>query len=470
VKQKFKRNKSFDDSKSKTENAPRISDVVDVFEFPHKEWARMRFVGPLVSYGTHWIETKKKNGEKTSFPKQCLAYDPDTEERDSTKFCPWCAADDERIRFAPEFYSNAIIRDIEEDGPGKKNTDPTKKERKTGFKTKGSKSWTPVRAVRLTGGNVSTLKTLGGLNRHKSKKTGEKKAYPVSHEKYGCDVSIMLDKKEKSPGKKYTIQKGDPSPINEEQSEYLLYQIEDMIKPDSKEDAKKEYKRWLEKMGSKKKGKGDSDDDESDSDEDSDDLEEDDDEDDEPKSKNKSKASKKSKSKKSKDDDDEDEDDDEDDDLDDDEDDESSKSKSKKGKKSSKDEDDDDDEDEDDEPKSKKSKGKSNKSSSDDEDDLEDDEDLDDDDDDEDDEPKSKKSGGKGKSKKSSKKDEDEDDDDDLDDDDELDDDEEEEEKPKKKGKGKKADEKSKKSKSKKSKDDEDDEDEDDDDDDDDDD
>ena len=487
MKQKFKSQKSFDDVKGSSDKEPRVEDLVDLYKFPAKQWVQVRFVGPLVSYGRHWIETKKLDGSKTKFPKTCLSYDPETEEHDSTKACPWCDAEDARISFGPEFYQNAIIREIEEDGPSKKAAKQSKSEGKTGIKDRGSKAWTPVRVVRLTGSMIREIKKLGGLNRHKNKKTGEKKAFSVSHVKYGCDISIQYDPDEKVTSKKYSFQKGDASALSEEQQEYLMYQIEDMMHPDKKKDAQEDMKRWLEKMGKKKSKGKDSDDDDSDDDEDdSDDDDDDDDEDEKPKGKSKSKGKDKKKAK-SKDDDDEDDDDlpEEDDDDEDEDEDEKPKGKSKKSKsKKSDDEDEDDDdlddeddsdsdddEDEDEKPKGKsKSKGKdkkkAKKSSKDDDDDLDDEDELDDDDsdgddddtdgddDDEDEKPKGK--GKKGKDKKKAKKSDDDDEDDDLDDDLDDDDDEDEDEKPKGKSKSKGKDKKKAKSK-KKSKSDEDD-------------
>ncbi len=439
MKQKFKSTKSFDDVKGSDAKEPRIEELVDLYKFPGKQWVQVRFIGPLVSYGRHWIETKKADGSKTKFPKTCLAYDPETEEHDSTKTCPWCEASDDRVQFGAEYYTNAIIREIEEDGPGKKGINPSKTESKTGIKDRGSKTWTPVRVVKLTASMIREIKKLGGLNRHKDKKTGEKKAYSVSHPKYGCDISIQFDPNEKTASKKYTFQKGDPSPLSEEQQEYLVYQIEDMMKPDSKSEAQKDVKRWLEKMGKSKAKKSD---DEDDSDEDSDDdSDEDDDEDEDTSKKNKGKDKKGSKNKKpsKSDDDDDDEDDDdlpEEDEDDDDEDDEP-KGKNKKGKnKKSKSEDDEDDDLDDDEDEPKKSKGKSKKSK---DSDDEDDDDLDDDDelDDEEDKPKGKKGKDKKGSKKSKKSSDEDDDEDDLDDDSEDEDDDEPKKSKNKKSKSK---------------------------------
>lgn len=507
MKAQFKSNKTFEDAKSGNDRAPRVTDLVDVLQFPANEWVSLRFVGPTVSYGIHWIETLNKQQKKTSFPKVCLAYDDKTEELDSTRECPWCEADSEKIRFSPEYYSNAIVRSLQEEEPSKLK-EPTKKEAKTGFKEKGSKTWTPVRAVRLTRTLIRELKKLSSLNRAKDKKTGESKSFPLSHPKYGCDIQIMYDPNEKTPAKKYMVQKGERTALTSEEQEYLLWSIEGMQEPDSLKDSTKDFERWAEKMDdggkkNKKKGKGKDDEDEEDDDEDED-------EEDEPKKGKGKKGAPPKKGNKKKDDDDEDDDEDDEDDVSDDDDDEDEKpAKGKKGGKKSKASDDDDDEDDDDddedededEPKKGKgkkpaAKGKGKKSSKDDDDDDEDDDeddldeddedekpkkgakaskgkksskddddDEDDDEDDEDEKPTKKgKKPVKGKGKKSSKDDEDDEEDDedeDLDDDDE-------DEKPAKKGKGKKpAAKKGKKSKSDDD-DDEDDEDEDEDEDDDD--
>lgn len=428
-KAKFKTQKTFDDTKGGAGNkAPRVDELTDLLKLPPNEWITLRFVGPTVSYGIHWIKTKKQDGKETSFPAVCLSYDPETEETDSTRECPWCDAENELIRFGPEYYSNAIVRSLQEDEPSKKSK-PTEEEAESGFKKKGSKTWTPVRAVRLTRTLVRELKKLGALNRVKDKKSGETKAYPLSHPKYGCDINIMYDPNEKTPAKKYMVQKGERTALTEDEQEYLMQPIEDLQKPDSLKEANKSFERWAEKMdvGAKKNKKKSKDEDE---DDDSDD--EDEDEDEAPKGKGKkAPAAKKGKSK------DEDEDDEDSDDSDDDEDDEDDKpAKKKAGKKASKsddedeDEDDEDDEDEDDEPKSKKKPaGKKSKKDDDDEDDDEDE----DEDDDEDEKP-SKKSKAKSKGKKG------DDEDDDLDDED----DEDEDEKPKKGAKAAKGKKKSK--------------------------
>ena len=337
MKANFSSKKDVTQTKSNAEKAPRVDEIVDLLKLPSAEWVQLRFVGPVVAYGIHWIETVKKDGKTVAkFTKPCLSFDSETEEHDSTKSCPWCKAagdSEEKISTSKEYYSNVIVRTLQEDEPSKK-AKLSSKEQELGFKEKGSKAWTPVRAIRLTSSVVRELKKLSGLNRHVDKKTGEKKPFPLSHPKYGCDIEIMFDPNEKTPAKKYTIQKGDKSYVSEDEANYLMWNVETLMTPEEEDEALAEYKNWAKRNLSK-----------------------DDDEHDEPKAK-------KSKGKKAKD-----EDDDEDDDLDSDFDDEDDEPKAKKSKKSKVD---DEDDDEDDEPKAKKSK-KSKKSKVDDEDDDEDD-------------------------------------------------------------------------------------------------
>ena len=439
---KFKRNKSFGDTKDRREREPMVSDIVDLLELPSKKWVQVRFVGPICPYGRFWIESKGREGKPTKYPKTALSFDQDTEELDSSKKDPYRDLSEKfpkKVRFTREYYANVIVRELQEDEPAKRGK-PNDAEEESGFKQKGSKLWTPVRVVRLTSTLIDHLKKIKALNRHKNKKTGQKEAYEISDPRYGVDVQIMYDKDAPTAAQAYSVQKDEKSPLTEDERSYALWDIESLLKPESLSVAKEEVERW-------KRANKDLLEDDSDGDDDGDDGDDDDD-DDEPKSKKAGKKAKAGKAKKSKKSDDDD--DDEDDDLDDEDD----EPKSKKAKKSKKSDDDDDDfDDEDDEPKSKKAK-KSKKSDDDDDFDDEDDEDDEpkskskskksddddddddddfDDEDDEDDEPKSK---SKSKKAKKAKKSNDDDEDDDLDDD--LDDDEDEDDEPKSK-KAKKA-------------------------------
>src|SRR5471030_1847217 len=469
----------------------KITDKVQVYKFPEKKWVTFRLFGSIYTYGGYWMQYKSKEGKKGRFYTPAPSFNPETQQREASIYDPWrdllasqvdMKKEDQLGNFTKQGFMNGISRKMQKDAP-RKLPKIGKKEAKSGFKEKDSDSWTPVVPLRLTTSVLGKLKEQGALN--VVEKKGQSKAYPVTHEKYGCDVRIYYDSS-KAPADQYQVVISDKkTPLTEEELEYLKWDLSDLESAPSKEEVKADFENWAKRNGVKLKSKKSRDEDDED---------EEDDEDDEPKSK-KSKG-KKSKGKSKSDDDDEDEDDDdEDDDLDDDDEDDEPKAKKKKAKsKKSDDEDededdlddnddddlddDDDDDDDDDEPKKKKGKKKSKSDDDDDDDDLddddeedepkskkskkpakvkgkskskkdEDDEDDDLDDDDDEDEPKSKKSKDKVKGKKKSKSDDDEDDDedddlddddddeDDLDDDEDDDDDDDEDDEPKSKKKSK---------------------------------
>lgn len=427
----------------------RITDRIPLYKFPEKKWVTLRLFGAIFTTGGYWVKSKNKEGKKITFYVPSPSYNSETQQREAKVYDPWRdfeateEGNDRTIKFAKAGFMCAISRKAQKNAPAK-SPKPTATERKTGFKEMDSDTYTPWVPVRFPFSVIGKLKELKGINTVEVK--GETKAFPVTHQKYGCDVKILYDSS-KPPANQYEVQMGGRTKISEEELEALKYDLTDLETADDKEETKRNFERWAKANGIKTKKKARDDDDDEDEDlPDDDGDDEDEDEDDEPKSKKKSKIKAKTKGKsKSRDDEDDDDEDLDDIDLDDDEDDDEPKSKSKKSKskpKKSKSRDDDDededldDEEEEEEPKSK-SKKKSKKSKDDDLDDLDD---LDDDDDE--DEPKSKSK------KKSKSRDEDEEED--------LDDDEDEPKSKKKKVKGKA------KTKSKKSRDDEDDEEDDD--------
>jgi hypothetical protein len=427
--------KGFKGLKPKTGNKDslRLEELIDVHKFPDDKWLQLRFiekVDPLV-VKQHWIKILGgKDKREITIPRFCIAFDPlDPETPKEGITCPYCeisSGKDGAQRASEFFLINAIVRDIQEEEPAKK-AKYTKDEEKTGFKDMRSKSWTPVRVIRLPGTLVARIQELGETNIQKDKKTKEKAQYDASHPKYGFDVQIKY--KPKAAGTdKYSCDKvdGGCTPLSSEEKEYLVYKLDEALLDQagrmSQKGANEDFKR-MEIAG---------------------DIPDDDDDDDDDAPKGK-KSKKKGRSL---------DDDDEDDDI-------PSNKKSKKGKKPFEDDEDDEDEDDDDEDEKPKKSSKSSKSKVKDKKkskkSSKDDDDEDDDEDDEDEKPKkSSKSKVKEKAKSSKKKSS-------KDDDDDEDDEDDEDEKPKKSSKSKdKAKSKDKvKPKKKSSKDDDDDEDED---------
>lgn len=398
----------------------RESDIFEIFPLAKKangNWVSIRLLDTdLLPIKKHWIKIMggKDKDKEIKIPRLCVNFDPDNQGKPLRGMkCPYCGiahGNDESgapAQYDYKWYAQAIIRDEQAAAP-RKMPKLTKKELKTGKKEMGSESWTPVMCIPLTNSLAQKIKDLGERNIHtvKDKKSGKKskQAFQVNHPKYGCDIEIKYNAK-KAPAERYTIERGDPTPLKDFEKEYLTWdfdnweEIYDMLGRLNEADALTDFKK-MDVLGV---NPGDD--------------EDDDDEDDDGMSLGKKKKGGKADKKKrrSMDDDDDEDDDDED------EDDRPSKSKKSKPSKSKRllddDDEDDDDEDEDDRPSKKKKSSKDKKSSS-----------------------KDKKS-SKVKSKKSSK-DEDEDD---------------EDEKPKKKKKSSDKVKSSDKKKKKKSSDDDDD-------------
>lgn len=361
------------------------------------EFVSLRFMPtPILPMKRHWVQIRAgKEKKAVSIPIVCIAFDPDSDEplkdaKGKSIECPFCklphGKKEEGYPAQEEikYLANVIVRDIQENPP-RKLPEPTKAERKSGFKDIKSKTVTPVRVITVPPGVTRRLRDLGARNiPKKNSKTGAdgKTAYPVNDAKFGIDIDIRFNPKA-AGAEKYTVEKGNElTPLTKEERGYLVWDLDnwqslyDAMGRMTEAEAKEKLKR-LDVLGVDNED------------------EDDDDDDDEGGSRNLGKKGKKDKSGKSRriSDDDDDDDDDKksrrlgsksskskalskakakkkpkDDDDDDDDDDKkpsrlgSKKSKLKSGtSKKKKPKDDDDDDDDDDKP-SKKSKLKSGKS------------------------------------------------------------------------------------------------------------
>lgn len=417
-KEKRSRGKDWDEVPQLTEGK-KFDSELDFHNFSEDSHTQLRLVGKVFSVKLHWVPTIRKDGSRAQFPKLCLHNDEDAES------CPYC-----KIGLATNtrYFTNAIIRDLEESRPRKAKFDKNAR-----FKKKGDDNWTPIRVVSFPASVMQKILNFKSLT--KVKTSEGLKTYHVSDVKYGRDLNIMLDSSGTGSGR-YDVQREQVSALEGEERYYLQYDIDSVYDAiESEEEAiqviKSLYERGVFEGAVNREGKS---------------------------LVNISEVMKllgidgKKKSKKSYDEDDED-------DL----------PKKKKKKRYEEEEDDDvdfeeeeeeeeDEDEEEDTPRRKKSSKKKKRPVEDDEDDEEDD-DVDfeeEEEEDEDDEPRKNKSSKKSKKspRKQSSKDEDEDEDD-LDMDDDEEDEEEEEETPRKK----KSSKKSKKSSSNRSSKDEDDDD-----------
>lgn len=336
MKAQFKNSTGFEAAKPSVggrRETVKISDLVEMLEWPKKgKGVTVRLVGPIAGRGIHKIKVRKKDGNEVEIQKPCLAYNPKTDDKDSTVKCPYCKMPAELAKFSKLYFGNAIVRELQEDKPGKLKR-PTKGETETGFKEMDSDTWTPVRVVRIPSSLMLRIKQLGEKNIVKSK-TGDKKHFFPMHEKFGFDLDITFDKtlpaasmysadRTESPdGEKYSV-------LTEDEGNYLLWDTDQVYPAEDFEEAKKEAKSLQDRWGGGDKDEDDEDDEDDepksrkkplskakhvDEDEDDMDLDDEDDEDDAPKKSSKKPAAK---GKKPADDEDDDEDEDDSDDLDD---------------------------------------------------------------------------------------------------------------------------------------------------------
>jgi hypothetical protein len=228
--------------------APRIEELTQVLQFPPDEYVSLRLYGPLFSVVYIWFKLKTKEGKIVSIPKLCLDYDP-IEQKFVRDICPYRASG--KGRQAQVFYCNAIIRDIQENEP-RKLPKHTKFESKTrslvpGSKEKffvkelNSKSYTPMRLVRLTSTTAESIVKLSKLNPHKI--DGRKVYCNVADPKYGRDISILYNPNAQGT-KMYDVQMGDKAPIKKSEMSYLMQPFfTKAIEPASPKEAEKDFKQ-----------------------------------------------------------------------------------------------------------------------------------------------------------------------------------------------------------------------------------
>ena len=272
---KFTRTKARSIGQVKTksfDNVPYVKEVVDMVELTD-DFKELRILpNSAVTAGVHYLPLFNKEGEpvmskfnkkeQATKPVFCLAWDFENACPDPEKSCPYCEA---RLDLREETYVEVIDRDIQEQEPSKHR--PSKEETKTGVKRKdNSSSWTPIRVWRLNNTLIGRIQKLESLNKHKI--DGERQAVGVDDEEYGCDLHVSYtDNSKVPPTDRYQVQKGDHSPIEEDENEYLIWDVASAIAEkctNTEDQAQRDVDRYL------KFAKGVEADDESDDDEDGD--------------------------------------------------------------------------------------------------------------------------------------------------------------------------------------------------------
>lgn len=217
------------------EKLPRMEDLVDVLTLKEKAWTQVRILpGGVLSLGVHWVKTTNKDGKEISFKKLCLGWDSEQERSDVDK-CPYCSAPGVEGP-VQEYWVQVIDRYEQEQEPARKPK-PTEKERSTQHKDKDSRTWTPVKCLRMPPSLVRKIMQLEEINIVKGVRR------EVTDAQYGFDLQIYYDP-QAAGGDKYNVQKGDRSPLTDDEKDYLTWELnEKTLTPESYESAVAEVER-----------------------------------------------------------------------------------------------------------------------------------------------------------------------------------------------------------------------------------
>ena len=230
--------------------------IVDIYPYPSGKAVVLRLFGPVMSVGKYWVTTKKRDGKKGQFPIGCSSWDPMQGARDPNKDDPWRDYEqkeydegvpraEHKVRFTVEYFCNAIIRSLQERRP-RDIVPPSDEEAKTHFKNKDSDSWTPVRVVRLPLSVLDKVQKYKAMNVVRSKKTGRSATFDLTHEKFGCDITVMYD--EKAAGAmKYTVNKDSRTPLTEEEMNYLVWDLDQLYVEYDPDDMQQSFDGWFKR-------------------------------------------------------------------------------------------------------------------------------------------------------------------------------------------------------------------------------
>ena len=237
-------------------NRQRIEEAIDMVPLK-KDLSTLRPVGPLVAYAVWWITVKTKQGKEVSFPKVALGFNSETGEVDENVEDPYSELENTRLQV--KYYINVIERNKQENEP-RKRPKPTSDEDASGFKEKGSPTWTPVGAIGVPPTVAQQMQALATQNRHKGKnKSGAvvTKSFDLTHPKYGRDILLSYDKDSKSAANYYNLSLADPSPLTEEEMDYLIWDLEGLADkegcmcPESLKEARREVESLSERTNEK---------------------------------------------------------------------------------------------------------------------------------------------------------------------------------------------------------------------------
>lgn len=244
---------------------PTMRDVLPQVEWPkNAKFLRVRLYPGVVPVGFHDYPLYRKDGspvisekykKHTTIPKICLAFNPETGEKDPDVDCPYCDAE---LYFKIEYWGEGVVEELKDKLPAKAK--PSKAEQRTGFKDRENDgSATPVAPFRYTSKVFDRLKGLKQLN--KVTIDGEKIPVGVDDEENGCWINMNFDEAGTGDGK-YGLQKDEREPLEAVDEDYLRWDIEGAIKTCTEElsEAKRNAEWFLKHSKGDKGGDEDGDD------------------------------------------------------------------------------------------------------------------------------------------------------------------------------------------------------------------
>lgn len=238
----------------KYKDEARIDEIIGIHKLADNgEFTDLRFLNlPILALKQHWIKIKAgKDKREIKVSRWCISFDP-LNEKVARKgvTCPYCSlsqGEDGSCQTSVKYYANAIVRDLQADMPrAAMKQKLSSEEKKSGIIQMGSKTWTPVRVIGLPGSLAEKIQKLEKRNIHKDKKSKEKKAFPVTDDKYGIDIAIAFDNS-KAGGDKYSVDRGEHSPLTDEEKEYLVWDLSadlvDKLGTKTQKEAEEDFKR-----------------------------------------------------------------------------------------------------------------------------------------------------------------------------------------------------------------------------------
>jgi hypothetical protein len=193
--------KDFDDVNPRTRDKNWKEEIPQVAMPKMDEWYGFRIVGGVFTYAQHWIEFQNKNGETKRYPVDCANWDQSTESTSKKGNCPVCELGE---RPGVRYMMNVIDREAQQSG-----------------------SSDPIRALDIAPTVMRQIIDLKKLN------TVKGQAYSVAHPKFGTDIFLMKQRSKKRGGVEWAVQKGDRSPLTEEEQAFEFISFDEhYLEPD----------------------------------------------------------------------------------------------------------------------------------------------------------------------------------------------------------------------------------------------